>query len=119
MFLGRLDRLIGPPNQTLINDVISRVLTTPTDPCDLIIRVGSTEVSLLAEKKTRLLGEFPYSSLCACGQGTTHQTCFTIISVHMATGQTCFTSFVCEAISSELAHSICGHIAQGFSRDKT
>ena len=119
VFLGRLDRLSDPPNQSLINDVIARVLATPTDPCDLVVRVGSADVALLAEKKTRLLGEFPYNSLCGCGQGTTHQTCFTIVSVHMATGQTCFTCFVCEAVSSELANFICKQIAQGFSGEKT
>ena len=119
MFLGKTDTLLQPSNQSLINDVISGVLTTPTDPCDLVIRVGSTEVTLLAENKTRILGEFVYSSLCGCGQGTIHQTCFAIVSVHMATGKPSFTCFVCEAVSSELANSICGHIAQGFSRDKT
>ena len=72
-------------------------------------------MTLLAEKRSSLLGEFPYSSLCGCGQGTTHQTCFVIVCVRMATGQTSFTCFVCEAVSSELAHSICKHIAQGFS----
>ena len=76
-------------------------------------------MTLLAEKKSRLLGEFVYSSLCGCGQGTTHQTCFTIVSVHMVAGRTCFTCFVCEAVSWELANAMCGHIAQGFSRDKT
>ena len=117
-FLGRIDRLTDTPNQSLINDVITKVLTTPTDPCDLVIRVGKCDVALLAEKKSVLLGEFPYSSLCGCGQGTTHQTCFTIVSVHMATGKTSFTWFVCEAVSSELAHSICKHIAQGFIGEK-
>lgn len=119
VFLGRIDNLTGQPNQSLINNVISKVLTTPTNPYDLVVRVGSVEVTLLAERKTRILGEFPYSSLCGCGQGTIHQTCFTIVSVHMTTGQTSFTCFVCEAVSSELANSICGHIAQGFSGDKT
>lgn len=95
------------------------MLTTPTDPCDLVIRVGSTEVTLLGEKKTQILGEFPYTLLCGCGQGTTHQTCFIIVSVHMATGQTRFTSFVCEAVSFEMANLICGHIAQGFGAEKT
>ncbi|CAI8039463.1 Peptidyl-tRNA hydrolase ICT1, mitochondrial [Geodia barretti] len=42
-FLGRLNRLYDTPNQSLINDVIARVLTTPTDPCDLVIRVGKSE----------------------------------------------------------------------------
>ena len=95
------------------------MLTTPTDPCDLVIRVGSSEVTLLANKKTEVLGEFPYSSLGGCGQGSTHQTCFIIVSVHMATGQTRFNCFVCEAVSFELANFICGHIAQGFGGEKT
>ena len=119
MFLGRINRISEKPTQSLINDVIANVLTTPTDPCDLVIRVGSVDVALLADKKSRLLGEFSYSSLCGCGQGTTHRTCFTIVSVHMATGQTSFTCFVCEAVSFELAHSICEHIAHGFTGDKT
>ena len=73
-------------------------------------------MTLLADKRSRLLGEFPYSSLCGCGQGTTHRTCFTIVAVHMATSFTCF---VCEAVSFELAHAVCEHIAHGFSGDKT
>ena len=119
VFLGRTDTPLQPSNQSLINDVIARVLTTPTDPSDLVIRVGPTEVTLLAEKKTRILGEFVYSSLCGCGQGTIHQTCFSIVSAHMTTGQPSFTCYVCETVSTELANYICGHIARGFSGEKT
>lgn len=118
-FLGRSDHLTELPNQSLTDDVISRVLTTPNDPCDLVIRVGLSGVTLLADKKTEVLGEFSYSSLCGCGQGSTHQTCFIVVSVHMATGQTRFNCFVCEAVSFEQANLICGHIAQGFGADKT
>ena len=116
VFLGKEEGLTEAPSQSVINHTISKVLLSPHDPSDLVIRVGQTEVTLLTDNKTAILGEFLYSSLCGCGQGTTHQTCFAIMNAHVTTDQTRFTGFVCEAVSSELANAVCVHIAQGFSR---
>lgn len=46
--------------------------------------------------------------MCGCGRGVAHESCFTLMA--REEGSSSLSVFAFEALSSELAHTICAHI---------